>query len=142
MARRGPKPRLKAVLPLAQDWTAPPYLGKVARAEFDRVVALLREKNTLERTDSRLVVRRAEVAELAEASYRQWSAGELFLESDRGNLSPHPAIKTHLSATALLQRLDAELGLTPASAKVSAAPQGTPAGYGAWGRLLGGGESS
>lgn len=62
MAKRGVKPRLKSIISLDQDWTPPAHLSELARAEFEHVADLLRQRGTLEQTDSRLVLRRTSCA--------------------------------------------------------------------------------
>ena len=119
MATRGPKPRKQTTIPLVQEWVAPVHLGDIARREFDRIVELLKLRGTLSQTDATLVVRRAELCETAEAAYRQLLADGVVIQSDRQNLSCHPAVKILVSATTLIKAIDSELALTPSSAKTS-----------------------
>ncbi len=135
MAKRGPKVKLKTIVPLTQTWAPPAHLSPAARAEFSRVAELLRQRGSLERTDVNLVIRRAELCDLAETAYRQLQADGAFVESDRGNLAAHPAVKVHAGAVAGIVRIDAELELTPASARP--APAGSGGAYGDWHALLG-----
>lgn len=139
MARRGPKPRRPATIPLVQEWAAPAHLSDAARAEFDRIVELLRQRGTIDRTDVTLVVRRAEACEIAETAYRQLTTDGAFVESDRGNLSAHPAVKVHTQAVAEIVRIDSELELSPAAVKTAAA--GATGGYSQFTRYLGGKSS-
>ena len=137
MAKRGPKPKLKTFVPILQTWEAPAHLPPAARAEFDRIADLLRQRGTIDRTDVTLVIRRAELCELAEASFKQIAADGAFLESDRGNLGAHPAVKVHAAAVAGIVKIDSELELTPALTKPVAGAANT-SGYGAWAKHLGG----
>jgi P27 family predicted phage terminase small subunit len=111
-------------------------LKGVAKTEFERSVELLGQRGMLDRTDKTLVVRRAELCQIAEDAFRSVQAGELVTESDRGNPVVNPAIKVHLQASTAIHRIDAELGLTPSSARSSPiAP--TDATSARWMQLLG-----
>jgi P27 family predicted phage terminase small subunit len=137
MSKRGPKPRVKTVLPIRQTWDAPAHLGVVARREFDRVVDLLRQRAALDQTDSELVVRRAELVEIAVDAYQEQKK-EPFVTSDRGNVAAHPAIKVHNAACATIRLIDIELGLTPARAAKARTTTVDASGYGQWSKHLGG----
>src|SRR5262245_61161821 len=97
MGKRGPKTRHPGTVSLTQDWSVPSHLKRVARAEFQHTVDLLRQRGTLDKTDKTLVVRRAELCEIAMNAYHE-SRSEPFTTSDRGNLSPHPGLKIHNQA--------------------------------------------
>jgi P27 family predicted phage terminase small subunit len=139
MATRGPKPRLKTVIPLRQSWEPPSHLGASARREFERVVDLLRQRGTLDQADSELVARRSELVEIAVDAYQQ-QRKEPFVTSDRGNLAPHPGIRVHNAACATIRLIDVELGLTPARAAKGKATSVDASGYGTWAKYLGGVE--
>lgn len=141
MSKRGPKTPVKATIPLRQSWDAPAHLGPIARAEFDRVADLLRQRGTLDRTDSELVVRRAELVEVAVTAYQRRRKDGDYVESDRGNLAPHPAIRAHVSACGMIRLIDIELGLTPTRSKAAGGQAGQDGGYGRWAKHLGGGGS-
>lgn len=138
MAKRGPKPRAKTILPLTQSWAPPSHLGEVSRAEFQRVANLLRQRGDQEKTDVQLVVRRAELIEISEACYAQIAKDGVVIASDRGNIGQHPAARLLLSATESLRRIDETLGMTPSSATASSTGQADAAGYGKWHRHVGG----
>jgi P27 family predicted phage terminase small subunit len=140
MSKRGPKPRVKAVLPIRQTWEAPAHLGAVARREFDRTVDLLRQRGTLDQTDAELVVRRAELVEVAVRAYRE-AMKDPFVTSDRGNVGPHPGLAVHNRASEAIRRIDIELGLTPIRAPKLKAGAIDASGYGVWAKHLAGGEA-
>jgi len=137
MARRGPKPRRTATIPLIQEWKRPSHLGAVARREFDRIVDLLRQRGALDQTDATLVVRRAELCELAEALYGQLRKDGPVIETDRKNLVPHPAARLLVSTVGQIKSIDEALGLTPSSAMVSAGQKPSDP-YAQWRVHLGG----
>jgi phage terminase small subunit len=134
MSKRGPKVRRRGVIPLAQEWDAPAHLGPIARREFDHAVDLLRQRDRLDKADSTLVVRRAELCELAELLYRELAKGAVVVVSDRGNLSVHPAARQLTSTAAAIKAIDETLELTPSTARAVASQPGS---YGEWQGLLG-----
>jgi P27 family predicted phage terminase small subunit len=137
MGKRGPKTRNPISIPLTQDWSIPSHLKRVARAEFLHTVDLLRQRGTIAKTDVTLVVRRAELCEIALKAYNE-SRSEPFTTSDRDNLSPHPGLKVHHSASLAIKAIDVELGLTPASSSTPAARQAAASGgYSHWQQYLG-----
>jgi P27 family predicted phage terminase small subunit len=137
MSQRGPKPKLKSVVPLAQEWEAPTHLKGLARSEFDHTVDLLRQRGSLGSTDRTLVIRRAELCQVAHDAYRALQGGELFALSDRANLNPHPGVKVHLQASLAIKAIDSELGITPASARPSTGQKSNDP-YSSWRAKLGG----
>lgn len=140
MSKRGPKPRLKTVVPLRQTWEAPSHLSAAAKREFERTVDLLRQRGVLDQTDAELVARRAELVEVAVIAYRE-QRKEPYVMSDRGNLAAHPAIKVHNAACATIRLIDVELGLTPARAGKGKATTADASGFGSWAKHLAGGDS-
>jgi P27 family predicted phage terminase small subunit len=139
--KRGRKPSRALNLPLAQDWSTPFHLKGVAKAEFEQTVNLLRQRGTLDRTDKTLVVRRAELCQVAHDAYKGVQGDDLVGLSDRGNAVVNPVVKVHLQASTAIHRIDAELGLTPSSARSS--PIATSTSTSArWAHLLGDSEAS
>ncbi len=121
MSKRGPKPRIAKVLPLSQEWSAASRgLSPAARAAFRHVVDLLTQRGALDQTDVELPIAYAQTVEVRDVAYAQLQTDGCFMESDRGNVSAHPAEKMHAAACLRLKILAAEMGLTPASAKTSA----------------------
>jgi P27 family predicted phage terminase small subunit len=141
MSKRGPKPAFKAVIPLRQSWEPPRHLTPRARKEFERTVGLLRSRNALDNTDSELVVRRAELVDVAFLAYTQRKKDGDYMMSDRGNAYPHPAIKVHAAACGQIRLIDIELGLTPVRSKIKGADNALTGGYGRWEKYLTRGES-
>jgi P27 family predicted phage terminase small subunit len=141
MSKRGPKPRLKTIVPLRQSWGPPSHLTAAAKEEFERVVDLLRQRGALDQTDRELVVRRAELVDIAREAYKRRLKDGDYAASDRGNLAPHPAIRAHISACGAIRLIDVELGLTPARTRKAGASTVDQTGYGQWSKHLGGGES-
>jgi P27 family predicted phage terminase small subunit len=139
MARPGPKTSPNPVIPLVQGWDPPAHLSARARREFARCTDLLRQRGVIEQVDAELVARRAELVDVAETAYQRLKKDGPFVESDRGNLSPHPAARMHVSACGMIRLIDRELGLVAPQTRVSAqAPE--PSGYSRWTRLLAGGD--
>ncbi|MGP0069674.1 MAG: phage terminase small subunit P27 family [Isosphaeraceae bacterium] len=121
-----------------QSWDAPPHLSEFAKAEFVRTVDLLTTRGMLEQADREIVVRRAEMCDVARTCYQQIERDGLFVTSDRGNVSSHPATKLHATATAEIRAIDTALKLTPASVKGGSKESATGSGYSQWNRYLGG----
>lgn len=91
--------------------------------------------------DAELVVRRAELVEVARLAYEAIREEGISVISDRGNEAPHPAIKTHTHATAQLRLIDQQLGLVAPRPRSSASQVGVSAAYGDWSQYLGGKSS-
>jgi P27 family predicted phage terminase small subunit len=133
MANRGPKIRTSAnSAPVAGVVSvragAPEYLSERARAEYVRVADVLDGDGKLASTDPRVIELFAVNYDLIRSAYDQIQADGCAVESDRGNLAEHPAVKTLNAATIRLKAIAVELGLTPASKKAAAAgPSSTDA---------------
>jgi P27 family predicted phage terminase small subunit len=141
MAKPGPKERTVKTIPLRQSWDPPSHLSREARAEFRRVVCLLRERGTLDLVDAELVARRAELVEIATDAYAAIQEEGLTVTSDRGNVAPHPAVAIQVAASGQLRLIDRELGLTAPRPRSGQATQAS--GYGGWSSYMTGtGESS
>ena len=143
MSKPGPKIRtplnspvgFKAV-PFSAE--APDYLSDRAKSEYARLVGVLQLRGILGATDPRLIELYAMNYDLARSAYDQIQADGCTVESDRGNLAEHPAVKTMNAATIRLKAIAVEMGLTPASAKASRA-QPAAGGLDYWRAKLGGG---
>src|ERR1017187_1475963 len=99
MSNRGPKIRTAAnsapvagAIRIARQ--APDYLSERARAEYSRVVDDLDGRGQLAATDPRLIEAFAINYDLIRLGYDQILADGCTVESDRGNLAEHPAVKT------------------------------------------------
>jgi P27 family predicted phage terminase small subunit len=141
IARRGPKPSLKPLIPLTQCWDTPAHLSARAKREFERSVELLRQRSLLESVDAEMVARRAELVDIAETAYRQLKKEGPFVESDRGNLSPHPGARMHASASAEIRLIDKALGLAAPQVRSFSRPA-QPSAYSQWTRLLTGSDDA
>lgn len=141
MATRGPKKKTAAnsrPKPPLQGWDgfAPPDLDPVAQAAYARLVAALRHRGTLEKTDPSLVVAAARTLSLIERAESEIaSAPELTLTTANGTLMPHPASKIANMATQRLRGLMRDLGLTLATARLSD-PKAVVEDAGPWKDLL------
>lgn len=128
MADRGPKIRTaansaRAVGAVSVRAGAPQYLSERARAEYSRLSDELDSRGRLALTDPRLIELYAMNYDLAGSAYDQILADGCTVESDRGNVAEHPAIKTLNAATIRIKALACEMGLGPASAKAASAGQ-------------------
>jgi P27 family predicted phage terminase small subunit len=124
-SQRGPKPRVLKTVALSQSWEAAGRgLSSAARTAFNHAVDLLRQRGSLDATDVELVVAYAQTIEVRDSAYQQLQKDGAFVESDRGNVSAHPAARLHQSAALALKTLASEMGLSPASAKPT--PVGQP----------------
>jgi P27 family predicted phage terminase small subunit len=83
----------------------------MAAREFDRVVEILRQQGTLDRVDSVLVARRAELHELATVAYRSVLKEGALIQTQYGPKA-NPSIRVHATASAELRLIDKALGLT------------------------------
>ncbi len=121
MAKRGAKPKKtrKPKLPPAV-WRCPAHLDGVAADEYTRIVGVLREAGVLDRTTPRLVELYAINYALLRQAYVVIERDGPTVESDRGNVAEHPAIKTLNAATIRIRGLLNDFGLSPASAKLTA----------------------
>jgi P27 family predicted phage terminase small subunit len=134
VAKRGrkPAPRVVAAIVEADGWAPPAHLGDGARAEFTRLVDVLRRLGTLDKTDVRVVEAYATTAALLADATRETAAGAFVIDRF-GQTQAHPALAVINSATMRLKALAHELGLTPASSRHA----GTTAGDGnPWADLL------
>jgi P27 family predicted phage terminase small subunit len=128
MANRGPKIRTAANTArvagvVSVRSVAPEYLSERARAEYSRLVDDLDGAGKLAGTDPRVIELAAMNYDLGRSAYDQIQADGCTVESDRGNLAEHPAVKTLNAATIRYKAIMVELGLTPASRKAAAAGQ-------------------
>ena len=124
-SQRGPKPRIVKTIPLSQSWEAAGRgLSAAARSAFNHAVDLLRQRGSLDLVDSELVTAYAQTVEVRDVAYEQLQKDGLFVESDRQNISAHPAEKMHAAACLRLKVLAAEIGLTPSSVRPT--PVGAP----------------
>ena len=139
MARRGPKPKKLATVPLAQEWSAASRgLSSAARKAFNHAVDLLRQRGAIDKTDVELVIAYAQTVEIRDVAYAQLQQDGVVCVSDRGNTSAHPVEKIHAAACLRLKILAAEMGLTPSSARAGAGGKSTDP-YGRWKSMLAGG---
>ena len=125
MSKPGPKIRTAAnsarvVGAVSVGCGAPEYLLERAQAEYSRLCNELDQGGKLAATDPRVIELAAMNYDLARSAYDQIQADGCSVESDRGNLAEHPAVKTLNAATIRYKGLMVELGLTPASRKAAA----------------------
>jgi P27 family predicted phage terminase small subunit len=131
MAKRGPKRRTAAQTRKAASTrsrlsalTPPAKLTGAQRVAFRRLVGAIRAAGTADRVDVELVVATARTLVLLDQAHKELDGESLTLEAANGTAMPHPLLGVINAQTMRLRALLADLGLTPASAKLGGAATG------------------
>jgi P27 family predicted phage terminase small subunit len=140
-ATRGPKRRTSTNTKPSQGgdlWSgfAPPidFAGE-ALAEYTRLVGVLDRVGTLRKTDPRIVVAAARTHALIERATAELAGDTLTLQAANGTAMPHPMLAVLNTLTMRLTRLWSDMGLTPASARLTS-PKSDEKAANPWDGLL------
>jgi P27 family predicted phage terminase small subunit len=145
VAKRGRKTKAdeqgrKARRPAPGDrWACPGHLSGMpeAASAWAHAVELLRENGTLDATDPTLIEAYATARAMLRAAVQTVELEGLTVTGAHGGMAQNPACGIADKALLRLRGLIADMGLSPASAKLSNAGKPTSPGESKWGDLLG-----
>lgn len=129
MARRGPKPKTETnskARPVGSvDWSGvsiPDHLSDRGKAEFARLVEMLRSAGTLNRTDPRMVEAYAINYDMLVKASMDVERDGVTTENRFGASVPHPALSVINQATVRLRGLINDMGLCPRTSRYVGQP--------------------
>ena len=104
--------------------TAPAFLDSEARAEWDRMIALVGPSGILTPLDGPALANYCTLFSLARRAQEDVDSQGPVAATQMGAPKPNPAVQVLLSATAQMDKLLAEFGMTPsARSRISAPPE-------------------
>lgn len=121
MGLRGPKVKTG---PLDGPFTDDDFnpsgtLPERAKAEYERLVTLLRDSGRLPATDPRMIDNYAICWDVIQTAYEQIQKDGMTVKSDRGNVSKHPLLEVLNAAQVRMNTIMRCLKLTPDSDRSS-----------------------
>ena len=120
---------------LWEGFKPPANLTEAARAEFNRLIANLRRTGALDRTDPNVVVNAARIQALLNDALDKLSVEGLDAESSNHTPMAHPLVNVANTLLMRLNKLQNDMGLTPATSRYGSAPS-TDKSEDGWGDLL------
>jgi P27 family predicted phage terminase small subunit len=134
-ALKASQTRPKAEAGLWEGFTVPGNLNAAAAAEFNRLVASLRRKGTLDHTDPKVVLNAAKVQAMLEENMEKLDDEGMLTESSNHTPMANPRMNIVNTLLMRINKLQNDMGLT-ATAKQSGGESTSGRKENGWGDLL------